>query len=103
MPKSKGFKHSTRKLFTKKPRERGIQPLGRLLSKYEVGDRVLIKIDPAVHKGMPHRRYHGKVGEITEVRGRAYVVKVKAGNKFKQIITRPEHVYLVKEGKVVKK
>ncbi|MHA1245439.1 MAG: 50S ribosomal protein L21e, partial [Candidatus Heimdallarchaeota archaeon] len=37
MPKSKGYKHSTRKLFTKSPRKRGLQPLGRLLIKYKVG------------------------------------------------------------------
>ncbi|NHJ39128.1 MAG: 50S ribosomal protein L21e [Asgard group archaeon] len=96
MPKSKGYRHSTRKLFKKSPRNKGLQPLGRLLTKYKVGDQVLIKVDPAIQKGMPHRRYHGKFGVISEVRGRAYVVKIKSGNTTKQIITRPEHVYLAK-------
>jgi large subunit ribosomal protein L21e len=96
MPKSKGYRHSTRKLFKKSPRDKGLQPLGRLLTKYKVGDQVLIKVDPAIQKGMPHRRYHGKFGVISEVRGRAYVIKVKTGNTTKQIIARPEHVYLAK-------
>ncbi|NHJ47762.1 MAG: 50S ribosomal protein L21e [Asgard group archaeon] len=96
MPKSKGYRHSTRKLFKKSPRDKGLQPLGRLLTKYKVGDQVLIKVDPAIQKGMPHRRYHGKFGVISEVRGRAYVVKIKTGNMTKQIIARPEHVYLAK-------
>lgn len=99
MPKSKGFKHSTRKLFTKSPRKRGLQSLGRLLVRYKVGDKVVIKIDPAIQKGMPHRRYHGKVGKIAEVRGRAYVVHMKAGNMTKKIIARPEHLHLVEEKK----
>ena len=97
MPKSKGFKHSTRKLLKKSPRSRGLQPLGRLLTKYKVGDQVLIKIDPAIQKGMPHRRYHGKFGVISEVRGRAYVIKIKVGNATKDIIARPEHVYLAQQ------
>jgi len=94
MPKSKGYRHSTRRLFKKSPRKRGIQPLGRLLTKYKVGDQVVIKIDPAIHKGMPHRRYHGKFGVISEVRGRSYVIKIKDGNAMKQIIARPEHVFI---------
>ncbi|MFW9923010.1 MAG: 50S ribosomal protein L21e [Candidatus Thorarchaeota archaeon] len=94
MPKSKGYKHSTRKLFTKSPRDRGLQPLGRLLTKYNVGDQVVIKVDPAIQKGMPHRRYHGKFGVISEIRGRAYIITIKAGNATKDIIARPEHVYL---------
>ncbi len=96
MPKSKGYRHSTRKLFKKSPRDRGMQPLGRLLVNYKVGDQVVIKIDPAIQKGMPHRRYHGKFGVISEIRGRAYVIKIKSGDVTKEIIARPEHVYLVK-------
>lgn len=97
MPKSKGYRHSTRKLFKKSPRNRGIQPLGRLLTKYKVGDQIVIKVDPAIQKGMPHRRYHGKFGVISEVRGRAYVITVKVGNTTKDIIARPEHVYLTNQ------
>ena len=97
MPKSKGYRHSTRKLFSKSPRKRGLQPLGRLLTKFKVGDQVVIKIDSAIQKGMPHRRYHGKFGVISEIRGRAYVIKIKTGNATKMIIARPEHVYLAKK------
>ena len=97
MPKSKGYRHSTRKLFKKSPRDRGMQSLGRLLIKFKVGDQVLIKVDPAIQKGMPHRRYHGKFGVISEIRGRAYVIKIKVGNTTKDIIARPEHVYLANQ------
>ena len=96
MPKSKGYRHSTRKLFKKSPRDKGLQSLGRLLTKHNVGDQVLIKIDSAIQKGMPHRRYQGKFGVISEVRGRAYVIKIKDGDATKQIIARPEHVYPAK-------
>lgn len=91
---SRGYKSRTRKLLRKKPRERGLFPLSRLLLKYEVGDRVAIIIDPSVHRGMPHRRFHGRIGVIAGVRGKSYIVEVMLGNKKKTLIVRPEHLRL---------
>ncbi|MCD6445411.1 50S ribosomal protein L21e [Candidatus Bathyarchaeota archaeon] len=92
MKKSKGYRTRTRRLLKKKPRERGKLKLSRLLHQYETGNRVVIKIDSSVHKGMPHKRYHGKVGTIVEKRGRSYIVSVTQGNAVKEIIVRPEHL-----------
>ncbi|MCW4020670.1 MAG: 50S ribosomal protein L21e [Candidatus Bathyarchaeota archaeon] len=98
MSKSKGFRKKTRSLLRKKPREHGKIGLSRLLRGYEPGDKVVIKIDPSVHKGMPHRRYHGKVGVIVSRRGRAYEVSVTQGDAVKEIVVRPEHLRLHGEG-----
>lgn len=92
MKKSHGYRAGTRCLFKKKPRERGKISLGKLLREYESGDRVVVKIDSSVHKGMPHKRYHGKVGIIVNRRGRSYVVNVNQGNVAKEITVRPEHL-----------
>ena len=92
MRKSKGYRARTRHLLKKKPRERGKISLSKLLYQYEPGNRVVIKIDPSVHKGMPHKRYHGKVGIVIDKRGRSYVVSVTQGNAVKEIIIRPEHL-----------
>lgn len=92
MKKSKGFKHKTRSLLRKKPRERGMAGLSKLLKQYKIGDRVVVKLDPSVHKGMPHRRFHGKIGTVESRRGQAYVVSVIQGNTIKKIIARPEHL-----------
>jgi large subunit ribosomal protein L21e len=54
-------------------------------------------VNPAVQKGMPHRRYHGRVGSIAEKRGRAYVIEVSSGKSPRQIIARPEHIEPVEE------
>jgi large subunit ribosomal protein L21e len=89
---SKGLRRKSRKVLRKNPRERGMQPLGRALHRYNDGDKVLIKIDPSVHKGMPHRRYHGKIGKVMEPRGRAYVIGLKDGGKNRVLIVRPEHL-----------
>ena len=90
--KAKGYRARTRSLLRRKPRERGKIGLSRILREYKLGEKVVIKINPSVHKGMPHRRYHGKTGIIADKRGRAYVVKVPQGNTTKEIIARPEHL-----------
>ncbi|BFH73520.1 50S ribosomal protein L21e [Sulfurisphaera javensis] len=90
---SKGYRTRTRKLLTKDVRERGGVPrLSLLMEEFKEGDYVVIKINPSIHKGMPHRRYHGKVGIVQGKRGKAYIVKVNLGDKEKIIIVRPEHL-----------
>lgn len=91
--RSKGYRSKTRKLLRKSVRERGsIPPLSTLMYQYKEGDYVVIKINPSIHKGMPHRRYHGRVGVIVGKRGKAYEVKVTDGGKEKLLIVRPEHL-----------
>jgi len=102
MKHSKGFRSGTRQILRKRPRERGLPPLSRILYKYEIGEKAVIKIDPAIHKGMPHPRFHGKVGVIIEKRGRAYVLEIRDGNKLKKIIARPEHLRPISQGGVKK-
>lgn len=53
---------------------------------------MVIKLDSSVQKGMPHRRFHGRVGTIVEKRGRSYVISVSQGDAMKEIIARPEHL-----------
>lgn len=92
MKKSKGYRHRTRSLLRKKSRERGKVGLSKILREYELGDRVIIKLDPSIHKGMPHRRFQGKVGIVENRRGQAYLVNVTQGKAVKEIIVRPEHL-----------
>ena len=92
MARSHGFRRGRRKILTKKPKERGMQPLGRLMHIYNVGDKAVVKIDPSVHKGMPHARYQGKVGTIQDKRGSAYIVQIQEDQKIRSLIVRPEHI-----------
>lgn len=89
---SKGYNTGARGILKKKPREKGKLKLSKLLTKYEPGSKVIIKIDSSVQKGMPHRRFHGKIGTVLERRGRGYVVSVPAGDAIKEIIVRSEHL-----------
>ncbi len=90
--RSHGYRVSTRKMMTKKIRQRGAPSLGKLLRPYQEGDRVDIIIDPAIHGGQPHRRFHGRVGIIRGRRGNAYEVETNLGKKVKLLIIRPEHL-----------
>jgi len=92
MRKSHGYRSRTRKLLKKKTREKGKIGLSKLLHEDKPGDKVVIKLNPTVHKGMPHRRYHGRVGTIKAKRGRSYVISITQGNAVKTIIARPEHL-----------
>jgi large subunit ribosomal protein L21e len=92
MRKSKGYRRGTRHLLKKEPRERGKTGLSKLLEEYQSGDHVVVKIDPSMQKGMPHRRFQGRVGTVTDRRGRSYVVTVSQGNATKEIVVRPEHL-----------
>jgi large subunit ribosomal protein L21e len=92
MTKSKGYRARTRHLLKKEPRERGKLRLSKLLYEYQPGNRVIIRIDPSVQKGMPHRRYHGRVGVVMDKRGQSYIVSVTQGEATKEIIVRPEHL-----------
>ena len=83
---------STRALLRRNPRERGKTTLRKILQSYGEGDKVVVNIDSSVHKGMPHRRYHGRVGMIKAKRGRSYVIHVTQGDAMKEIIVRPEHL-----------
>jgi len=98
MKKSKGYRAKTRSLLRRKPRERGKSGLSKILHDYKKGDKVVIITDPSVHKGMPHRRYHGEIGVIADRRGKSYVISVKQGDAVKEIIVRPEHINPYQEG-----
>lgn len=96
--KSSGYRSGTRSLFRKAPREKGKLGLSRILRPYELGDKVCVKIDSSMHKGMPHRRFQGKIGVIEGKRGRSYLVNLKLGDKEKNLIVRPEHITPQKSG-----
>ncbi len=89
---SSGYRAGTRHLMKKGHRESGKIGLSRVLHGYRVNDKVCITIDSAVHKGMPHRRFQGKVGVIRMKRGRSYLVDVPIGNSTKSVLVRPEHL-----------
>ena len=92
MKPSKGYRNRTRKCLKKHPRSRGMPPLSKMTTEYEIGDYVDIDPEPAIHNGLPHRRFIGKTGIIIGKRGRAYLIQIMDKKKEKTLITLPEHI-----------
>lgn len=88
MPKSHGLRRRTRALLRSSTKK----GLSSLLVEYSPNDKVVIKIDPAQVKGMPHRRFNGLVGIVTMVGRRAITVDVNVGDKVKTVTARKEHI-----------
>merc|ERR1719297_642727 len=83
-------------MFSKEFRKHGVIHLSKYLMKVKVGDYVDIFADPSVHKGMPHKSYHGRTGIVFNVTKSAVGVRVnkKVNGRIleKRIHVRIEHV-----------
>ena len=87
-----GYRKKSRDKLSKHPRDQGKIATTRLLQLFEIGDRVIIKLEPAVHTAMPHPRYKGRTGVVTEKRGNSVIVTIKDGGKTKHLISAPVHL-----------
>jgi len=91
--KSHGLRFRSGRKLRKKVREKGIR-IRNFMQEFEIGQSVHLTIESASHKGMPHPRFKGRTGEIVGKRGRAYLVKIRDGGKYKTVIASPEHLKL---------
>ena len=96
MARSHGERKNTREKLSKRKRERGLSPISRAIQSFALEEQVHIRIDPSVHKGMPHHRFHGMTGTVKGERGRAFIVEVSDGkrNRKKELFVRAEHLSL---------
>ncbi|GAB4819172.1 hypothetical protein N2152v2_006218 [Parachlorella kessleri] len=96
MPAGQGYRARTRYMFQRPFRGKGYIPLSTYLTNYKVGEYVDVKVNGAVHKGMPHKYYHGKTGRVWNVTKRAVGVEIskKVNGRIinKRIHVRIEHV-----------
>lgn len=92
MKKSHGSRCKSRYKLKKRVRDKGMPTITRLIQNFEIDQKVHIKIEPAIQKGQPHPRFHGKTGTVVGKRGRAYLVNINDGNMAKQVICRPVHL-----------
>eukprot|EP00271_Cylindrocystis_brebissonii_P007410 TRINITY_DN2091_c0_g1_i1.p1 TRINITY_DN2091_c0_g1~~TRINITY_DN2091_c0_g1_i1.p1 ORF type:complete len:164 (+),score=25.91 TRINITY_DN2091_c0_g1_i1:109-600(+) len=81
--KGHGLRSRTRDLFSRAFRKKGLINLGTYLRTYKVGQYVDLKVNGAVHGGMPFKFYHGRTGRVWNVTRRALGVEMN-----KQVNTR---------------
>ncbi len=87
-----GSRRKTRYELQKHKREKGKISISRYFQKFKDGDKVVIKIDPSVQKGVFHPRFHGKAGVIKGKKGSCYEVLIKDLKKQKTILVHPIHI-----------
>merc|ERR1711874_211645 len=94
--RSRGLRHGTRNKLSRPFRGKGTINMSTYLRPFKVGDYVDVKINSAVHKGMPYFQYHGHTGVIWDITPRAVGVELNKplGNKIikKRLHVRVEHV-----------
>nr|ABW90353.1 putative ribosomal protein L21 [Sipunculus nudus] len=96
MTSTKGYRRGTRYMFARQFTKRGIIPLSTYMITYRRGDIVDIKGCGAIHKGMPHKAYHGETGRVYNVTQHAVGVivnkRVKGKILAKRLNIRVEHI-----------
>ena len=90
--RSHGYRVGTRKSLKKRGRDKGRIKIKSFLQKFDVGDTVIVKAEPAYHKGMPFKRFFGKHGKVIEKRGKSYMIQVREGKKLKNVLCAPVHL-----------
>lgn len=94
MKGSHGYRRRTRNLRVK-TRERGKIRITRYLQEFNEKDIVSISINPR-YQAIPHPKFQGRSGVILNRQGRAYYVRIKDGDKTKEILVMPEHLISLK-------
>jgi len=87
-----GNRRKTRKIFKKNYKDKGKISLSKYFKEYKIGDKVILKAEPAVQKSIYFPRYHGKSGIVKGKKGSCYEILIKDKNKEKNIITHPVHL-----------
>jgi large subunit ribosomal protein L21e len=89
---SKGFRSRSRGTFTKEVRDRGMPPVTRFLQTFEVGAKVIVRLEASDPHGQPHPRYQGRVCTVVARQGRSYRIAFLDGGKRKELIAHPIHL-----------
>ncbi len=87
-----GSRKKSRHKLKKRIRERGKISLVRYYKTFDPGEKVCLRAEPSVQKGIYHFRFYGKVGKIESRQGRCYVVRIRDGGKDKLLTVHPVHL-----------
>ncbi len=87
-----GFRRKTRNKLRKNVRIKGKISLTSYFREFKEGDKVTLKAEPSVQKGMYFPRYHGKYGVVKKKQGSCYYIQIKDGRKSKDVLVHPVHL-----------
>lgn len=87
-----GSRRGTKSMMTKHARDKGKISITRYFQELNTGDKVVLKMEPSVISGTYHKRYHGKVAEVTSKKGKCYNVVISDQGVKKTLIVHPVHL-----------
>lgn len=87
-----GYRRKKRNLFLKAPGTKGKISLTKYFQEFNEGERVTLRMEPAVQTGSYHPRFHGRSALVDGKRGECYTVKIVDGNKEKKLVVHPIHL-----------
>jgi len=87
-----GYRRKSRYKLQRDPRQKGKLSLKKYLEEYKPGEKVLLKPDSIVQKGMFDPKFIGRTGVISKKQGACYVVVIKEQTKVKKLIVHPIHM-----------
>eukprot|EP00802_Teleaulax_amphioxeia_P021067 Tamp_21393.p3 GENE.Tamp_21393~~Tamp_21393.p3 ORF type:complete len:164 (-),score=48.05 Tamp_21393:100-591(-) len=94
--RARGVRRNTRDMFSKGFGNHGLPSMKTYLTQYKLGQFVDIKVNGAIHKGMPYRYYHGRTGKVWNITKSAVGVMVNKQHRgriiSKRLHVRIEHI-----------
>lgn len=87
-----GFRRKSRYKLQRNPRQKGKLNFKRYLEEYKPGDKVLLRPDSIVQKGICDPRFIGRVGVISKKQGACYEIIIREKTKTKKLIIHPIHM-----------
>lgn len=87
-----GFRRKTRNKLKKSLRDKGKISINKYFQEFKIGEKVLLKAEPAIQKGMYFPRFHSKTGLVKGKKGSCYEIIIKDGGKAKMLIVHPIHL-----------
>lgn len=79
-------------IHTKPVRQKGKVSQRAYLQELAVGDKVTLKLEPAIQKASYLPRFHGRAGVITRKQGSCYYVRIMDGKTEKEVVAHPIHL-----------
>ena len=87
-----GFRRKTRNKLKKSLRDKGKININKYFQEFKIGEKVVLKAEPAIQKGMYFPRFHSKTGLVKGKKGSCYEIIIKDGGKAKMLIVHPIHL-----------
>ena len=87
-----GFRRKTRNKLKKPAGKKGKISIRKYFQQFKIGEKIILKAEPAIQKGMYFPRFHSKAGIVKGKKGSCYEIMIKDGRKEKTLIIHPIHL-----------